>query len=337
MRIVLVTGLYIATLLLVTNQNAGMVPPFPTQIPPATANDTLMVLPAACFQGAVAMALETTQQSFRNETAFQNTLFKSTPNNHLNGWNFFLLMVMFYIIAVIIEIVRFVQHRSPKDGPRPRKHKTRWLQIIGYWSYLLFQFAGVSLSMVAIIWSYRYIVELRRWMGNSGLMHIVDNFNPESDWSSFGQLVPMFLCLLVLFTFAQVTQGMFILLLPSDSSFWYPRCVIISLRFAKLPQQKKSSISVGKPENPAIAFSAQSVSQLPPCRPSLASWMKRRTTRLSRLLRCNRSPPSPTQRDHRRKPDLPCLLMDGSPRSSRAISRLPPVPPCNPRVVPSRT
>lgn len=49
-RVICISGVFIVTGVLLTNQNAREDPPFPTTLPLANETDSLIFLPAACFQ-----------------------------------------------------------------------------------------------------------------------------------------------------------------------------------------------------------------------------------------------------------------------------------------------
>jgi hypothetical protein len=54
---------------------------------------------------------------------------------------------------------------------------------------------------VAVVFSFVYIRDLRRWVRPSGYMEEGNDRNPKEDPTTFGQLVPIFLTLLTVFTF----------------------------------------------------------------------------------------------------------------------------------------
>ncbi|KAF2495473.1 hypothetical protein BU16DRAFT_441557, partial [Lophium mytilinum] len=200
-RILLVTGLYIATGLLLANQNVAQTPRWPTNVPKRNETDSLLVLHAACFQSDTAGVLkQTLDDSFKDsDSFFDKTLLNSTPNNKIVGWNFFILMVLWYGFAIIAEIVRLWYHRRSRADAHQRaqrKGPAKWVYYI-FWFY---QFGGAVFCTVAIIYSFVYIRRLRSWMGHSGWIQPDDGKNPESVPYTFGQLVPIFLTLLTLFT-----------------------------------------------------------------------------------------------------------------------------------------
>lgn len=215
-RILLVTALYIVTALLLTNQNAGLKLIWPTALPLKNENDTLLVLPAACFQGDESTLDKTLQDTFGRGGAHLavDAIGNSTPNNHIVGWNFFVLMVLWYGAALIAELFRLWYHRSSRARKSSQVKRTRLSRWIGraFWFY---QFAGTVFCSVAIVMTYKYIQDLRGWIDRSPwLKKGPDGTNPENDSTTFGQLVPLLLILLTVFTTLQLIGGK--LLYPLD-------------------------------------------------------------------------------------------------------------------------
>ncbi|KAI9771578.1 MAG: hypothetical protein M1839_002771 [Geoglossum umbratile] len=210
-RTLLVTGLYIVTGLLLSNQNAGLDLKWPTSVPKKNETDTLLVLPAACFQGENSTLLKTLNESFGSggEHFAVDTLRESSPNNHIVGWNFFILMILWYGAAMIAEIFRYWYRRPSRARSSPQSRRRALSKWVGrvFWFY---QFAGASFCIVAIAMSFKYIQDLRSWMNNSPwIKRQPDGTNPENDATSFGQLVPLLLTLLTVFAFLQLIGDKF--------------------------------------------------------------------------------------------------------------------------------
>jgi hypothetical protein len=202
-RILLVTGLYIVTALLLSNQNAGLALQWPTALPKSNETETLLVLPAACFQADKSALDSTLYDTFgRGGTHLAiDAIGQSSPNNHIVGWNFFILMILWYGAAMIAEFFR-LWYRN-----RAQTNKSRWGKWISrvFWFY---QFVGTVFCLVAIVMSYIYIQSLRSWMDRSPwLKKDQDGTNPENDATTFGQLVPLLLILLTVFTMLQIVGG----------------------------------------------------------------------------------------------------------------------------------
>lgn len=76
----------------------------------------------------------------------------------------------------------------------------------------LYLSGGITVSAVTVWFSAHYMMSLRSWAKASGwLQKDAGGQSEEDDATSFGQLVPIFLSLLTLFSFAQVITGEFIL------------------------------------------------------------------------------------------------------------------------------
>ncbi|KAK8076980.1 hypothetical protein PG996_003150 [Apiospora saccharicola] len=197
LRVVCITGVFIATGLLMVNQNADEMTDlhFPTEIP----------------------AANTTTNTFHNTTSnadafFHKTLQQSAPGNKIHGWNWFIVLLLFYIAAGLAEVIRFFRrnrHRADwrgKAGKRlslvfkPKSVLRRWVSF----GYLLYLGAGIGISSAAVVLSASYIFGLRTWVARSGWMEMKNDLSPEDDWISFGQAVPIFTSALVLFTALQV-------------------------------------------------------------------------------------------------------------------------------------
>ncbi|KAK8087406.1 hypothetical protein PG994_002380 [Apiospora phragmitis] len=217
LRVLCITGVFVVTGLLMVNQNAdeaGSDMRFPTRVPDANATTSLLFLPAACFESARSPFAAT----FRNTTAsadafFLQTLRHSTPgNNRIHGWNWFIVLLLFYLVAGVAEVVRLVRRHKHGAGWRGRAHK-RWSRVFKprsrlrravAFGYLLYLTAGVAVSSVAMGKSAVYIFRLRDWVDRSGWIEDDNGINPENDWKSFGQLVPIFMTAMVFFAFLQL-------------------------------------------------------------------------------------------------------------------------------------
>jgi hypothetical protein len=196
-RTLLISGLYVVTALLLTNQSAGPELPWPADPPKDGTNNTLLVLPAACFQGDKSTLNATLVDTFgRGTENAKKAILKSSPNNRIVGWNFFILIILWYGAAIIAEIFRYCCRRATYS---------KWIGR-AFWVY---QFVGATFCIVAIASSYRYIQGLRRWMDKSPWirgLHL-ERTNPENDAKSFGQFVPLTLILLTVFTVLQLMGG----------------------------------------------------------------------------------------------------------------------------------
>ncbi|KAK9415974.1 hypothetical protein SUNI508_09934 [Seiridium unicorne] len=209
--------LVLPTGVLMSNQNVSTDPKviFPTAVPPANETDSLMFLPAACFQDSNAQVSDTFKQSFAgNEQFFVNTIGNSTPKNKIQGWNMYIVMLLFYIAALIVEFIRWWRRGAKRVRSKYRKGL---VDMIGRWfpkakpygrffrkvvefSFLIYLLGGIAISCATVILSGQYIFALRGWVDRSGWLQLDNGQNPENDATTFGQLVPIFLTALTFFT-----------------------------------------------------------------------------------------------------------------------------------------
>ncbi|KAI2468850.1 hypothetical protein F4781DRAFT_247985 [Annulohypoxylon bovei var. microspora] len=213
LRVIAITFVFIVTGLLMTNQNANTDVPFPTGIPNANETDSSLLLAAACFQTNE----HTVSDTFREVTSSANTFFKdnialSTPRNKIQGWNLYIITLLFYGAATIAEFIKFFRRGKSRPGMRANLAKQfrrccgvgTPLRMIVQNVFLFYLVAGVGLSCATTIISTQYIFKLRGWVDKSGWIELENNQNPESDAKSFGQLVPIFSSAMIVFSFAQI-------------------------------------------------------------------------------------------------------------------------------------
>ncbi|KAK8108211.1 uncharacterized protein PG998_010224 [Apiospora kogelbergensis] len=198
LRVLCITGVFTVTGLLMVNQNASDAEiRFPTDVPPANATSSLLFLSAACFETDKSPLHDT----FKNTTSdaeafFAKNIRDSAPGNHINGWNWYILLLLYYAAAIVAEGVRFVRRRKGQAGwggtlarqvsriIKPRSN-LRTLMKYGNIAYLA---GGILVSAIAVVNSISYIFKLRNWVARSGWIEEDNGVNPENDWSSFGQL-----------------------------------------------------------------------------------------------------------------------------------------------------
>jgi len=215
LRILAISGVFIVTGLLFTNQNAAD-KRFPTGVPDADQSDSLIFLPAACFQSSKNTATATFQDSVRNPNAFfVQTIGHSTPDNKIQGWNIYVITLLYYGAALIAESVRFIRRARGRPGWRGNLAKrvgrtcamgTVQRKVVSG-VFLLYLFGGVAISSVDVVLAGSYIFNLRDWVNKSGWIQTINDENPENDATSFGQLVPILTSSLVLFSFFQIISG----------------------------------------------------------------------------------------------------------------------------------
>ncbi|KAI0161595.1 hypothetical protein GGR57DRAFT_363034 [Xylariaceae sp. FL1272] len=217
-RIIAITGVFIVTALLFTNQNAER-RQFPTGIPAWNETDSLLFLAAACFESSDNKAINTFKQSTQNPDAFfQKTLVNSTPDNKVQGWNYFVAILLYYGAAIIVAIVRVIRRGKSRPGWRGRLGQSvkrscghiRFLRRFFEWLFFIYMLLGVFLGALVVVMAGKYIFDLRRWVNRSGWIEKENGvLNPEDDWSTFGQLVPIITSALILFSLAQIVSGKF--------------------------------------------------------------------------------------------------------------------------------
>lgn len=228
LRVVLISGIILVTGLVLTNQDANTATKFPTGIPPL--NETyngFLFLPAACYQDDANMGT-TLGETFSSPEHTRDAVLKDSPNNHIQGWGFYMAMLLWYLLALLVTYVRRFYHICRKHGPwtaigsafipiccsswvpeedsetnDKRREFFKWLHTI----YML---CGLALGSATAIMSANYIMKLRGWVRQSDWLEADRTrlqVSPEDDATSFGQQVPILLTFLTIFTAAQTVNG----------------------------------------------------------------------------------------------------------------------------------
>ncbi|KAI0025952.1 hypothetical protein F4780DRAFT_789440 [Xylariomycetidae sp. FL0641] len=211
-RIVAISLLFIATGLVFVNQNADNALKFPTGVPKADQFNSLLFLPAACFESSTPEAARTFQQTTKSGKDFFQTLSDSTPDNTIQGWNWYVVILLFYAAALITETVRFFRRARSRKGWRAAvgKRLHGWFpagskqNTFFAWVFLIYLIGGIGISFTVVIKTASYIFKLRSWVANSGWIQLDNNQNPENIATTFGQLVPLFSTALIVFSLAQI-------------------------------------------------------------------------------------------------------------------------------------
>jgi hypothetical protein len=235
-RVIVCLGVFIITGILLANQNANTGRPFPS-FPPA-ANETAdpILMPAACFQQGNSQLFPTLSSSFGKSAA--SAFLFSQPGNRIPGWNNYLIILLWYIIAFIVDVIRFWRRGMAKPTGRRAEmirrvstglsinnksrdqlqlreveaQATNQRRLLSWrcflqWLFGLYLIGGIGISAWTVGQSANYIMALRSWAKNSGWLQLESGLqNAEDDATSFGQLVPIFLNLLLLFTIAQMVS-----------------------------------------------------------------------------------------------------------------------------------
>ncbi|KAI0846511.1 hypothetical protein F5Y00DRAFT_271966 [Daldinia vernicosa] len=215
LRVLSITAVFAVTGLLMTNQNADVKMPFPTSIPYANETESPIFLPAACFQGGNDTIIDTIEETTSNAHAFfKNNISQSTSRIKIQGWNLYIIILLFYGAAIIAELVRLIRRSKSRPGWRGRVGNQfrkcgslgTTARKISQWVSTIYLLAGIILSYGVTVISARYIFELRKWVDRSGWIALQNNENPENDAKSFGQMVPILSSALIVFSFAQIVS-----------------------------------------------------------------------------------------------------------------------------------
>ncbi|RYO93140.1 hypothetical protein DL762_001267 [Monosporascus cannonballus] len=199
----------------VGNANTGK--RFPTEVPASEEEGVFLFWPAACFQDNTTTLLSTVKDSTSSGDQFLNgVILNSTPNNHIRGWNWYVIIVLFYGVALIAEFVRFCRRQQNRPGWRGKLgnkirhvvHPRRWARRVISSIFLVYLLGGIVISGITVYQSARYMYALRSWVAHSGWMQVdeLTKQNPENDAKTFGQLVPIFLSALIVFGLAQTVS-----------------------------------------------------------------------------------------------------------------------------------
>lgn len=210
LRIAITALVYLITGLILSNQNSSGVN-FPTKVPDPTDQYSTMLLSAACFQSGEAGLTRDIRNAFNAQDV--NTFF----NNQIPGFTQYLVMCMFYIVAVFVSVGRFVRRGADHDGRRKRfleRFKRRFSLLFRarrffYLLFAIYLIAGVGIASWTVQGAFRYIYDLRYWVRHSIWQNLDNNGKAsEDDPTTFGQLVPMLLISLTVFSFLHLLAGM---------------------------------------------------------------------------------------------------------------------------------
>ncbi|KXH36431.1 hypothetical protein CSIM01_04946 [Colletotrichum simmondsii] len=203
LRVFFITAVFAMTGLLLSNQNASNDLPFPTKVPPSNETDSLLFYHAVCFQNGedgVEQLKHLLLDSVRNGTAAEKALLYSTPGNYIQGWNFYLVILV------------WKRSREAVDNSGWRKRDNcfvRFVSSVGRVSYGVYLVGGIGICGTTVVMSSLYIMNLRRWVKRSQWLEVEDGGqSTEDDATSFGQLVPIILVGLTAFTFISILSEM---------------------------------------------------------------------------------------------------------------------------------
>ena len=169
LRIIVTTLVFIITGVLLSSQGSESLG-FPTEVPDDKARYSLMLLPAACFQSGKSLLKEETINTLTSGSL--SRFFKG----QIHGWPSYLVMFLFYIVAVCISLGRVIRRGLDKNGKR--KKFVTWLERVVpflfrirrffYALFGLYLVAGIALSASTVVIAGVYVFKLRRWVDLSG-------------------------------------------------------------------------------------------------------------------------------------------------------------------------
>lgn len=215
LRAICISGVFIFTGLLFVNQNAEKSLKFPTDVPRGNETSSLMFMPAACFESGNSPAAKTIQESMATAQKFGHTLLHSDPGNKIHGWNLYIITLLFFMVSLLAEGIRFVRRGRERPGWRsklvkklsPLLHPFRRAKKLTSGLFLLYLLGGIGTSAASMFEAGSYIFALRSWVYKSNWIQFENNMNPEQDATDFGQLVPIFMSALIVFSFLQIISG----------------------------------------------------------------------------------------------------------------------------------
>lgn len=185
LRIAVTTLVYVITGILLSNQGSGSLN-FPTEVPPSAATYSPILLPAACFQSG--------DFRFGNEIekALRTGSLAEFFGGQIHGWTNYLIMFLFYIVAVLVSLGRLIRRGRAKEGKRkwfieklekmfpPLFRAKRFF----YALFSLYLIVGFTVSLWTVVAAGLYVFQLRRWVDESGWYVPVPELNNVSSRSS---------------------------------------------------------------------------------------------------------------------------------------------------------
>jgi len=227
LRVAITVLIFIVTGLLLAKRTGTSNGAFPLAVPPPedAARGSPLFMRAACFEtevGATGLTKEVQDQVRRLGDAF-------TRGGANQTWALYVVMLLWWSIAVLAEAVRFLRRGTGKAAGRrrqlvhrvrswatasgdgvelPRKRLVRVCRVTFHALFSLYLVIGLGIGTVVVIFSALYIQDLRRWVDTSGwLARNEAGENPENEVTTFGQLVPILMAALTVFAFMQMVSG----------------------------------------------------------------------------------------------------------------------------------
>jgi len=205
--------------LLLSNANA-LGKGFPTAVPNADETYSDILRLAACFQDPTTGLALTIGDSFSSNQNARKAFIDSSPGNKIVGWNQYLILLLWYGVAIIGETVRYIRRGVNKGGRRRQLatflktkmsfglSRSEWFYRAGKFIVALYLVGGITVSAYTVVQSGLYMTRMRSWVAHSGWLKIENGKNPEDDATTFGQLVPIFLTALIVWSLLQLISGM---------------------------------------------------------------------------------------------------------------------------------
>lgn len=113
LRITVTTLVFVITGVLLSNQGSGSLG-FPTEIPSHMDQYSPMLLPAACFQTGNSKFDQEIKKAVKAGSA------KAFFTGQIHGWTNYLIMFLFYLIAVGVSLGRVIRRGMGRNGRRKR-------------------------------------------------------------------------------------------------------------------------------------------------------------------------------------------------------------------------
>ncbi len=225
LRVAITVLIFLVTGLLLTKETGTDFGSFPLAVPPLSdaTNGSPLFMAAACFESDIGNTGLT--------KAVQSSL------DHLNqilrgpdqAWTLYIAMLLWWILAIFAEIVRFLHRGSTKasgrrralvtrvrswatgakeDGKQKRERLARIFRALFHFCFVFYLVAGLAISTIVVVISAIYIQQLRSWVDKSGWLDLDrTGANPENDATTFGQLVPILMTALTVFALMQMLSG----------------------------------------------------------------------------------------------------------------------------------
>ncbi|KAK4214899.1 hypothetical protein QBC37DRAFT_460398 [Rhypophila decipiens] len=216
LRILTCLGVFTVTGILLANQNNDFEydRKFPAVVPD-NKNYSSILLPAACFQEGNSLLLNTLHHSLSDQS--NDAFLSSKPSNKSKPTGKRARFVSWLHLSTMAKRESRQQHqkRTKRSKPTPvqKQGSSRWPSPgnILFYLFCSYLFANIAVGVWTVWTAAHQIGELRMWARGSGWL-IKSGQGAESaqdDMTSFGQLVPIFLNLMLLFTLVHVITSFY--------------------------------------------------------------------------------------------------------------------------------